>query len=273
MANHEADGGRGPDDPLERVTPAAERLNAAIDRLLEERRPTTEPADSTEAELFLVAATFKQLREGAADPRLEYADVLGEQIRQARRVARPAVSRRRALAAGAAMAAGAAGFAIGRLADPRAAAPPSPPPQGGGDPSRDLTMANGQWFSVARLADVPPGTVVAFTAGAVVGHVLNEGGELQALSAACTHMGCLISWQATERHFLCPCHNAIFGPDGVIRPTPEYPFRPRPLPRLQVKVENGQVLVWSTTLDGETAGTSGARQLAQRAPESGPEGT
>jgi Rieske Fe-S protein len=162
------------------------------------------------------------------------------------------VSRRRALAAGAAVAAGAAGFALGRAAvtttgPPAGGAAQSPPRT----PSRDLTVLRGQWFPVARLSAVPPGTVVAFTAGAVLGHLVNEGGTLTALSAACTHMGCLLQWQEARREFHCPCHDAIFGPDGVIRPTPEYPYSPPPLPRLQVKVEADEVLVWSTPVDGQ----------------------
>jgi cytochrome b6-f complex iron-sulfur subunit len=269
MAEHPAERGGPPDDALERLTPAAERLNAAIDSLLAERRPAVEPGDADEAELLLLAATLKQLRPDAASPRLEYADELGAQLRAARRPRRTPLSRRRVLATGAAasaaVAAGAAGFAIARLTEPRPATPPSQ--AGGRDPNRDLTLVNGEWFSVARLADVPPGTVVAFNAGAVIGHLINDNGNLQALSAICTHMGCILRWQADEREFLCPCHNAIFGPDGIIRPTPEYPFRPPPLPRLQVKVENGEVLVWST--GGDEQG-SGARAPDAAAPGTAP---
>ncbi len=258
------------DDAADRVTPAAERVNAAIDRLLAERRPTSAPADPDEAELLLLAATFKQLRPGASDPRLEFADLLGRRLRQVRRAPRPALSRRRVLTAGAAaagaMAAGAAGFAVGRLADPRATTPPpstAGPGAARGDPSRDLTLANGQWVPIARLTDIPPGTVLAFTAGAIMGHVLNEAGTLRALSAICTHMGCLLTWQSSSREFFCPCHGANFGPDGVIRPTPEYPYRPPPLPRLQVKVDDGTVLVWTTSADDAA--------LTRAAPPSRPE--
>ncbi len=245
-----------PDDAIERVTPAAERLNAAIDRLLAERRPEP-PADPDEAELLLVAATFKQLRPGASDPRLEFANILGHRLREARRARRGGMSRREALAAGAALAAGVAGFAAGRLVQSGATAPPS----GGRDPSRELNVPDGQWFPVARVADVPPGTAVAFTAGAMAGHLVNDGGTLVALSAICTHLGCLLRWEAAEQYFFCPCHGAIFGTDGVIRPTPEYPYRPPPLARLQVKVEGDEILVWSAAMDADPLA---ARQRASR---------
>src|SRR5262245_58110564 len=161
------------DEQIERPSPAAERLSAAVDRLLAEQRPPA-PTDAEDAELLAVAALLKHARPETAEPRAAYVRELGRDLRRARPT--PAVSRRRILAAGAAgaaVAAGAAGFAIGRLAAPGTTAPAQGTARG--DPSRDLTLRQGQWFAVARLADVPPGTVVAFTAGAVLGHVLNQG--------------------------------------------------------------------------------------------------
>src|SRR5581483_2399083 len=203
MADHRHEPREPFDDAVDRVLPAAERLNAAIDDLLAERRPAT-AADADEAELVAMAALLKQLRPETAAPRLEYADALGRQLRDARRAVghpRP-VSRRGALAAGAAAlaaAAGAAGFAIGKLAEPAATAPSGATAQRSGDPSRDLTLVHGEWFPVAREADVPPGTVLAFQAGAIIGHIVNEGGDLRALSAICTHMGCIVGWNERTR--------------------------------------------------------------------------
>src|SRR5262249_41216819 len=122
------------------------------------------------------------------------------------------------------------------------------------DPSRDLTLAKGEWFPVLRLADVPPGTVRAFQAGVIIGHVLNEDGNLRALSAICTHMGCILDWNERTRQVDCPCHAASFDREGVIQPTPEYPYRPPPLIRIPVKVENGEVFVLSTTLEAQSLG-------------------
>jgi Rieske Fe-S protein len=258
MADHRHEPREPGDDAVERVLPAAERLNAGIDALLAERRPMA-ATSADEAELLAIVAVLKQLRPETAEPRLEYADELGGRLRDARRAGDrpPAVSRRGALAAGAAAlaaAAGATGFAIGKLAEPGAAAPAGGTAPRSGDPSRDLTLANGEWFAVARLADVPPGTVLAFTAGAVIGHVLNEDGKLRALSAICTHMGCILDWNERTRQFDCPCHGANFDTDGVIQPTPAYPYRPPPLIRIPVKVENGEVFVLSTARDDQRLG-------------------
>jgi Rieske Fe-S protein len=62
-----------------------------------------------------------------------------------------------------------------------------------------------------------------------------------------------VGWNASTHQFDCRCHGANFNADGVIQPTPEYPYRPPPLVRLQVKVENGEVLVMSTPVGDETA--------------------
>ncbi|HLH22517.1 MAG TPA: Rieske 2Fe-2S domain-containing protein [Chloroflexota bacterium] len=269
MADHQREPHEAADDAVERVLPSAERLNAAIDDLLAERRPTTAAAGADEAELFGVAALLKQLRPETAEPRLEYADELGRRLRAARdgRPGRPrAVSRRGALAAGAAAlaaAAGAAGFALGRFAEPGAPSPGGTAQRA--DPSRDLTLVNGEWFPVATLADVPPGTVQAFTAGAIMGHLINDSGNLRALSAICTHMGCIVDWNAATRQFDCPCHGANFDLEGVIQPTPQYPYRPPPLIRIPVKVEDDQVFVLSASPASWTEGRRPRR--APAAPE------
>ena len=41
-------------------------------------------------------------------------------------------------------------------------------------PARELTLVNGEWSRVARCEEVPPGTAVPFTAGAIMGHLVNQ---------------------------------------------------------------------------------------------------
>lgn len=241
-------------EPTEHPSPEAERLNAAIDRLLAEQRPAP-PADAEEAALLRLAALLKSAQPDRAEPRPAFVAELERRLRRAQRPAQPRLSRRAALASGAALAAGAAGFAVGRLAQPAPAAPAqgvlhAPPP------TREFQVNQGRWFPVARLSALPPGSAVAFRAGAIVGHLVNLDGELLALSGVCTHMGCLLRWQAAERHFLCPCHGAIFSATGEFQPRRPGTVQP-PLPRLQVRVEADQVYVWSTAAEPEPPDPAG----------------
>jgi glycine/D-amino acid oxidase-like deaminating enzyme/nitrite reductase/ring-hydroxylating ferredoxin subunit len=41
-------------------------------------------------------------------------------------------------------------------------------------------------------------------------------GKLIAVSAACTHMGCTVAWNAAESTWDCPCHGSRFAPDGKV---------------------------------------------------------
>lgn len=41
-------------------------------------------------------------------------------------------------------------------------------------------------------------------------------GRLHLHSAACTHLGCHVNWNATEQCWDCPCHGSQFAPDGTV---------------------------------------------------------
>ena len=44
----------------------------------------------------------------------------------------------------------------------------------------------------------------------------DEDGNLYALSAACTHLGCTVQWNSAERSWDCPCHGSRFHFDGTV---------------------------------------------------------
>lgn len=44
----------------------------------------------------------------------------------------------------------------------------------------------------------------------------NANGELSALSPVCTHLGCLVHWNTTEKSWDCPCHGSRFDPHGRV---------------------------------------------------------
>jgi glycine/D-amino acid oxidase-like deaminating enzyme/nitrite reductase/ring-hydroxylating ferredoxin subunit len=44
----------------------------------------------------------------------------------------------------------------------------------------------------------------------------DEGGRLHAVSAVCTHMGCIVGWNENDRTWDCPCHGSRFALDGEV---------------------------------------------------------
>ena len=82
------------------------------------------------------------------------------------------------------------------------------------------------------LADIAPGS------GAVVRHAgqrcavyRDEDGRAHAVSARCTHMGCLVAFNSAEHAWECPCHGSRFGTDGEVLHGPAT----RPLERRELR--------------------------------------
>jgi|SRR5579883_1240297 Rieske Fe-S protein len=161
------------------------------------------------------------------------------------------VSRRTLLAGGAAVAASlVAGAALMHEVDQVASKPPA---TGSGTTIQwdEQLIANGQpttWHFVTTLAELG-NKVVRFATDTIVGYLTLDDtkgdpdeGKLVAMSAACTHMGCIVQWQSAEQRFVCPCHGGLFTEYG--RPDPQSPMRYlSALPRLRTKVENGNIYV------------------------------
>ena len=44
----------------------------------------------------------------------------------------------------------------------------------------------------------------------------DEEGRVHERSAVCTHAGCIVHWNSTERSWDCPCHGSRYSPDGDV---------------------------------------------------------
>ena len=66
-----------------------------------------------------------------------------------------------------------------------------------------------------------------------------EPGEFIALSAVCTHLGCVVAWQEQAGEFLCPCHGGRFSAVGQVLGGPP----PSPLETLAVELDGDQLKI------------------------------
>lgn len=89
------------------------------------------------------------------------------------------------------------------------------------------------------LADLPVGSAKAVNYGGVPVMVLRTPESLRAFSLVCTHLGCIVQWQAADGEFYCACHDGTFDQFGeVISGPPQLP-----LEQISVKIDGQEVIV------------------------------
>lgn len=218
-----------------------EQLDKHVEDLLQDHRPERTPLPDEDAlQARQTAAMLRAAKPGAGLPSKEFLErmqgSIGEWVQEQSAKPQPASrpSRRSLLLTGAAgIAAGIAAVLgiqqVGKTA-------PKPTAQG------PLVEKNGSWKPVKALAELPENTPVAFRSGAIEGFLTRKGNQVTALSAVCTHMGCILNYSKFRDRFECPCHGATFEKDG--QPT-NYASPLSPLPSLQVRVEKGQVQAYT----------------------------
>jgi Rieske Fe-S protein len=65
--------------------------------------------------------------------------------------------------------------------------------------------------------DLTPGEgKVVSRHGRQVAVAKDQDGTVHAVSARCTHLGCIVSWNDAERSWDCPCHGSRFAVDGSV---------------------------------------------------------
>lgn len=260
-------------DDERRLGEDADRFDGYLDALLGGGRPSPDTVgEGDEAEMARLAAEMAAAGAGRdADPDPAFIDQLRRRMREADagiaavrtpppvreppasgRTARWRLSRRQVLHAGLGAAAGLAAGMTGAVLRP---ARQDPAPVGDGQP---LVAGEGFWIEVARAEDLPPGSALRFSTTAFDGFVVNDAGTIRALASTCTHMGCTLAFRPDWQDLRCPCHGASFdlagrlangrgswGPGGYPGDASAYPIDLPDLPRPEVKVEDGSILVWT----------------------------
>ena len=86
-------------------------------------------------------------------------------------------------------------------------------------------------FKAGNIQDYPEGTI-KFNEEQKA-YIIGGQGGVFALSAVCTHLGCITRYHADEGVIACPCHGSRFDTDGNVSHGPA----PRALPWLEVKAD------------------------------------
>jgi len=71
-------------------------------------------------------------------------------------------------------------------------------------------------------------------------YIVRTSGGFYAVSAICTHLGCVTQWKPEANMIACPCHGSKFTPEGKKIEGPA----PRPLPHYSITLTaDGELLV------------------------------
>ncbi|MBI3195126.1 MAG: Rieske 2Fe-2S domain-containing protein [Ignavibacteriae bacterium] len=102
-------------------------------------------------------------------------------------------------------------------------------------------------FKAGTIENYPPGSVTLNKEQKVF-IVRAREGYLYAVSAVCTHLGCIVNWKPEEGTIACPCHGSKFDKEGNVLDGPA----PRPLLRFAMMLdEQGQIIVDKGAIVGE----------------------
>jgi glycine/D-amino acid oxidase-like deaminating enzyme/nitrite reductase/ring-hydroxylating ferredoxin subunit len=67
------------------------------------------------------------------------------------------------------------------------------------------------------IGDIAPGSGAIVQEGRdKIAVYRDEHGDLHRLSSSCTHLGCMVAWNATEKTWDCPCHGSRFDTMGSV---------------------------------------------------------
>lgn len=81
----------------------------------------------------------------------------------------------------------------------------------------------GQYLDLVSPGEVNSPSEIALGSGAIIRRGVkkiavykDEAGEINELSAVCTHLGCIVDWNSLEKTWDCPCHGSRFEAQGRV---------------------------------------------------------
>jgi nitrite reductase/ring-hydroxylating ferredoxin subunit len=69
--------------------------------------------------------------------------------------------------------------------------------------------------------------------------LIDTAGQPKVFDAACTHLGCLVTWDQNEHVFHCPCHGAVFDDKGQVVKGPTNV----PLKKIDFEIKNNVIVI------------------------------
>lgn len=96
----------------------------------------------------------------------------------------------------------------------------------------EVDLGNPDRFKPNSITKIALGTTPAFL-------IVDDDGEFDAVSAVCTHLGCIVHINAENNGFACPCHGGQYNIDGLNVGGPP----PKPLEKFRVAVRKNSLWV------------------------------
>lgn len=102
-------------------------------------------------------------------------------------------------------------------------------------------------FKAGSLDEYPPDSVTMIVDQKAY-IVRAKEGYFYAMSAVCTHLGCITGWKSDDGIIACPCHGSRYDREGNVIAGPA----PRPLQRFQISLgDKSELVVDKGTIVGE----------------------
>jgi Rieske Fe-S protein len=98
----------------------------------------------------------------------------------------------------------------------------------------------GDQVIAGKISELKPNSAKIFRFGSRPGLLIrNSDGSYRALSATCTHLGCIVQYRGELQEIWCACHNGLYDLNGRNISGPP----PRPLEVYEVHVRGDEVVV------------------------------